>query len=183
MRERAYEAMGFVAKLTASTQKRADPLMPIVGIVMACATALFAALIGSKSLLFLTSEVLLCLALVHILASRFAIAASVVVWPLAFTIFAIATFMLTVSLSNLTTGLAHALASVPGPFFISLFAPFFISFVCSSILCLRIVPGLGTIFIPALVGPLGDDGTSGIVWESAIVQHALCFARAALLAL
>jgi hypothetical protein len=115
--------MGFVAKLTASAQKRADPLMPIVGIVMACATALFAALIGSKSLLFLTSEVLLCHALVHILASRFAIAASVVVWPLAFTIFAIATFMLSVSLSNLTTGLAHALASVPGPFFIS--------FVCS----------------------------------------------------
>lgn len=153
VRETADEAIGFVAKLTASTRKRGDPVMPIVGIILTCATALFAALIGSQSLVFLTSELLLCHTLVHLLASRLAISPT---WPLIFTIFAIATFVLMVTLSNLTTGLAHALANVPG---------------------------LGTVFIPILVGPLGDDGTGGIVWESAIVQHALCFGRAALLAL
>lgn len=156
VRETADEAIGFVAKLTASTRKRGDPVMPIVGIILTCATALFAALIGSQSLVFLTSELLLCHTLVHLLASRLAIAIPIVTWPLIFTIFAIATFVLMVTLSNLTTGLAHAVANVPG---------------------------LGTVFIPILVGPLGDDGTGGIVWESAIVQHALCFGRAALLAL
>ena len=164
VRETADEAIGFVAKLTASTRKRGDPVMPIVGIILTCATALFAALIGSQSLVFLTSELLLCHTLVHLLTitpivkmSGHAISIGVIVtWPLIFTIFAIATFVLMVTLSNLTTGLAHAVANVPG---------------------------LGTVFIPILVGPLGDDGTGGIVWESAIVQHALCFGRAALLAL